>query len=83
VRCPLLVLVCDQDQSVLAGPAVRAAGRAPRAELVRMPGGHYEPFLGGHERAVEAELSFLRRHLLGEPAASRPTATAEPAGRPA
>jgi uncharacterized protein len=28
-----------------------------------MPGGHYEPFLGGHERAVEAELSFLRRHL--------------------
>ena len=61
VRCPLLVLVCDQDQSVLAGPAVRAAGRAPRAELVRMPGGHYEPFLGGHERAVEAELSFLVR----------------------
>jgi pimeloyl-ACP methyl ester carboxylesterase len=29
-----------------------------------MPGGHYEPFLGGHEQAVEAELSFLRRHLL-------------------
>jgi hypothetical protein len=26
--------------------------------------GHYEPFLGGHERAVEAELSFLRRYLL-------------------
>jgi hypothetical protein len=24
-----------------------------------MPGGHYEPFLGGHENAVEAELSFL------------------------
>jgi pimeloyl-ACP methyl ester carboxylesterase len=83
VRCPLLVLACDQDQSVLARPAVRAAGRAPRAELVRMPGGHYEPFLGGHERAVEAELSFLRRHLLGEPAASRPSATAESAGRPA
>ena len=83
VRCPLLVLVCDQDQSVLAGPAVRAAGRAPRAELVRMPGGHYEPFLGGHERAVEAELSFLRRHLLGEPATSRAPATAESAGRPA
>jgi fermentation-respiration switch protein FrsA (DUF1100 family) len=64
VRCPLLVLVCDQDQSALAEPAVRAAQRAPRAELVRMPGGHYEPFLGGHQEAVEAELSFLRRHLL-------------------
>jgi uncharacterized protein len=63
-RCPLLVLVCDQDRSALAEPAARAARRAPRAELVRMPGGHYEPFLDGHERAVEAELSFLRRHLL-------------------
>jgi uncharacterized protein len=64
VRCPLLVLVCDQDQSALAEPAVRAAKRAPSSELVRLPGGHYEPFLGGHEQAVQAELSFLRRHLL-------------------
>lgn len=29
-----------------------------------MPDGHYEPFLGGHERAAEAEVSFLRRYLL-------------------
>jgi len=64
VRCPLLVLVCDEDQSALAEPGVRAAKRAPRGELVRIPGGHYEPFLGGHEQAAEAELSFLRRHLL-------------------
>jgi pimeloyl-ACP methyl ester carboxylesterase len=72
VRCPLLVLVCDQDQSALAGPAVRAANRAPRGELVRMPGGHYEPFLAGHEQAAEAELSFLRRHLLDRSPAGRP-----------
>jgi uncharacterized protein len=64
VRCPLLVLVCDQDQSALAGPAVRAAKRAPRGELVRLAGGHYHPFLAGHEASVEAELDFLRRHLL-------------------
>jgi len=81
VRCPLLVLVCDQDQSVLAAPAVRAVSQAPRGELVRMPGGHYEPFLGGHEQAVGAELSFLRRHLLGEWPASRAGASAESAGR--
>ena len=80
VRCPLLVLVRDQDQSVLAGPAVRAAHRAPRGELVRIPGGHYAPFLEGHELAAEAELSFLRRHLLGHPA-DRPAAVADPAGR--
>jgi len=71
-RCPLLVLVCDQDQTALAGPAVRAAQRAPQAELVRLPGGHYQPFLAGHERAVAAELSFLRRHLLAGSPADRP-----------
>jgi pimeloyl-ACP methyl ester carboxylesterase len=66
VRCPLLVVVADQDQSALAAPAVRAAGRAPHGELVRLPGGHYAPFLEGHEPAVAAELSFLRAHLLGQ-----------------
>ncbi|GGP85294.1 alpha/beta hydrolase [Streptomyces melanogenes] len=63
IACPLLVLVCDQDQSALPEPAADAAGRAPRGELVRMPGGHYEPFLDGHERAADAELAFLYRHL--------------------
>lgn len=70
VGCPLLVLVCDEDKSALAEPAVRAARRAPRAELVRVPGGHYAPFLEGHAQAVEAELSFLRRHLLNAEADS-------------
>lgn len=68
VRCPLLVVVGDQDRSALPGPAVRAAGAAPRGELVHLPGGHYAPFLESHEEAVAAELSFLRRHLLEPPA---------------
>ena len=63
VRCPLLVVVCDQDTSALAEPAVRAARRAPRGELVRLSGGHYATFLGAHEQAVQAELSFLRHNL--------------------
>jgi uncharacterized protein len=64
VRCPLQVVVCDEDQTAPAAPAVRAARRAPQAELVRLGGRHYAPFLDQHERAAEAELSFLRRHLL-------------------
>jgi len=64
VTCPLLVVACEQDETALAAPAVRAARRAPRGELVRLSGGHYAPFLEAHEEAVEAELSFLRRHLL-------------------
>jgi uncharacterized protein len=50
IRCPLLVLACDQDRSALPGPAVRAARRASRGELVRLPGGHYEPFMAGTSR---------------------------------
>lgn len=75
VRAPLLVLVCDQDQIAPAEPAGRAARRAPHGELVHMSGGHYAPFLEQHERAVEAELSFLRRHLLGSP--QRPLRSAQ------
>jgi fermentation-respiration switch protein FrsA (DUF1100 family) len=75
VLCPLLVLACDQDQSSLATPAVLAANRAPRGELTRLPGGHYEPFLSGHEQAVEAELSFLRRHLVDNPRPDGPAPT--------
>ncbi|HEY0240256.1 MAG TPA: alpha/beta hydrolase [Friedmanniella sp.] len=64
VACPLLVVVAEQDRSAPAGPAARAAGAAPRGELVRLAGGHYTAFLDAHARAVDAELSFLRRHLL-------------------
>jgi fermentation-respiration switch protein FrsA (DUF1100 family) len=64
VGCPLLVLAYDQDGAALPGPAVRAAQRAPRGELARLPGGHYEAFMGGHDEAVAIELSFLRWHLL-------------------
>jgi pimeloyl-ACP methyl ester carboxylesterase len=63
VSCPLLVVVADDDQSVLAAPAERAADRAQNAELVRVTGGHYAPFLDAHEQVVTAELDFLSRHL--------------------
>jgi len=54
VKCPLLVLAYDQDGAALPGPALRAAQRAPRGELVparralrgvrgRPRGGHRNP----------------------------------------
>jgi pimeloyl-ACP methyl ester carboxylesterase len=64
VRCPLLIVVCDDDRTAPPGPAVRAAARAPRGELARLPGGHYAPFMDAHEKAVELQLAFLERHLL-------------------
>jgi alpha-beta hydrolase superfamily lysophospholipase len=78
VRCPLLFVVCDEDRTALAEPAIKASNIAPYAELVMIAGGHYQPFLDGHEQTVEAELSFLRRHLLEASPADR-TATAESA----
>jgi pimeloyl-ACP methyl ester carboxylesterase len=76
VQCPLLVLVCDQDQSALVTPSLRAAERAPRAELVRRPGGHYAPFTDQHEPTVAAEVDFLQRHLLEPVPATASTARA-------
>jgi acetyl esterase/lipase len=63
IRCPLLVVVCDEDASAHPPAAVAAAHRAPDAEIVRLPGGHYAPFLASHEQAVAAQLDFLRRRL--------------------
>jgi pimeloyl-ACP methyl ester carboxylesterase len=71
VRCPALVVVCEQDTAAHPPAAIRAAHRMPRAELVRVPGTHYAPFLEQHERVVEAELEFLNRHLPVAPGAAR------------
>lgn len=64
IRSPLLVLVCDQDQATPTELTLRATRRAARREVVRLAGGHYQPFLDGHEPAVEAQLAFLRQHVL-------------------
>src|SRR5207302_6164331 len=64
IRCPLLVLAPVEDGVAPSGPAIRAGERAPRGEVVRLPGGHYEAFLGAREQATAAMLDFLGRHLL-------------------
>lgn len=71
ITCPLLLVVADKDTLAPIPPALRVAARAPRAELVRSQGGHYDVYAGGpgHEDAVRAELAFLRRHVPAEVAA--------------
>jgi uncharacterized protein len=63
-RCPLLMVVAEDDTMAPTGPAVRVASRAPRGELYRSRGGHYDVYSGGldHENVVRVELEFLRRH---------------------
>jgi uncharacterized protein len=81
VNAPLLVLAYDDDGVTPPGPAVRAAQRAPRGEVVQLPGGHYEAFMGGYERALDVLLPFLRRHLVD--AFENTTAATGPEARPA
>lgn len=73
-RCPLLMVVGEHDTMAPTRPALAVATRAPKGELYRSRGGHYDVYAGGidHENTVQVELDFLRRHsrLL------RPTVTA-------
>jgi uncharacterized protein len=70
IRCPLLVVAADDDQSVLAAPALRVVSKAPHSELLCIPGGHYAPFLEQHEVVVSAEVAFLKRNVV--PALAKP-----------
>ena len=65
VHCPVLVCVCDRDVVTPPKPAIRAADRAPHAELRRYPLEHFEIYVGeGFARAVADQTEFLVRHLL-------------------
>jgi uncharacterized protein len=85
ITCPLLVVVYDEDRSVLTAPAVKAAERAPKGELVRLPGDHYAAFGEAHDATLDVEIAYLRRHLLdhvlpgaGQPAVAEPAAPTAP-----
>jgi len=69
---PTSDLAAAIPQTPLADGRAAASNAMP---LVRLPGGHYEGLLGGHEQGVETQLSFLRRHLLDGAHASVAEAT--------
>ncbi len=64
VSAPLLVCVCDADETTPPGPAVQMALNAPRGEIVHYPIGHFAIYTGqDFERAVGDQLAFLERVL--------------------
>ncbi|MDP9821255.1 alpha/beta hydrolase [Nocardioides massiliensis] len=62
-QCPMLLVVAEDDTMAPTAPAVRAAARAPRGELYRSRGGHYDVYAGGtdHDNVLAVELAFLER----------------------
>jgi predicted alpha/beta hydrolase len=57
-------VVYDGDRTVLTGPPARAAQRAPRGEVVHLPGDHYAAFADARDATLDAEIAFLSRHLV-------------------
>jgi len=64
VECPVLFVIADNDNLTPPDVALAAAQRAPRAEVVRYPVGHFAIYAGDpFEQAVADEVAFLRKHL--------------------
>ena len=65
VECPMLVQVASNDLITPPGPAIEAAGQAPRGELAIYAGlEHFDIYRGEHfERAVTDQIDFLTRHM--------------------
>jgi pimeloyl-ACP methyl ester carboxylesterase len=84
IDCPWLVCVADDDAVTPPQPAIKAAMRAPRGELRRYDGGHFDVYRGElFERVVGDQLDFLARNGLAPvtpPATQR--ATPPPPGGP-
>ena len=64
VQAPILFCICDTDAVAPAETALRYAATAPRAEVKRYPGGHFDIYRGEpFEHAVADQTEFLVRHL--------------------
>jgi fermentation-respiration switch protein FrsA (DUF1100 family) len=86
INIPILLIVAESDTQAPVGPALTVADRAPRAELHRSKGGHYDVYEGGaaYDDVIEWAVEFLRRHAGTQPSGSVNTpgagASADPSG---
>ena len=64
IRSPILLVVGENDTIAPAGPALRVANRAPKGELYRSRGGHYDVYEGGedYDNVLNVEVDFVHRH---------------------
>jgi dienelactone hydrolase len=68
---PLLVCLADRDQDIPVDWAQAVVARAPKGQVRRYPGSHFELYHGAlYEQVVADQLQFLRAHLLPAAAAA-------------
>ncbi len=64
IQAPVLLLCAEDDSLIPVSDIEACARRNPRAEIVRLPGGHFDVYEGeGFRRACAAYLAFLDRHV--------------------
>jgi fermentation-respiration switch protein FrsA (DUF1100 family) len=75
IQIPFLLVVAESDTQTPVDSALTVADRAPKAELRRSCGGHYDVYEGGQAftSVVEWEVEFLRRHAGLQAVDSPPT----------
>jgi fermentation-respiration switch protein FrsA (DUF1100 family) len=77
ISCPWLVIVVDDDVVTPPRPSLRAAAKAPRAEVRSYPGRHFDVYVGElFEQTVADQAAFLHRHLLPADTVRGPDAAA-------
>jgi dienelactone hydrolase len=80
IHCPILFCIADNDDLTAPGLVLKAADKAPRAEVKRYPIGHFDIYVGEwFERAVADQVAFLKRHLLSGEVPSPAAAQTQPA----
>jgi uncharacterized protein len=68
---PVLACVGERDQDIPVDYAQAVVARAPRGQLRRYPGSHFELYYGLlYEQVVADQLEFLTAHLLSAAAAA-------------
>jgi dienelactone hydrolase len=65
VRCPVLLLICENDELAPVSAAEETAEKlGDFAEVKRYPIGHFDIYIGANfERSVSDQLEFLSKHL--------------------
>ncbi len=65
VRCPMLLVLAENDNICPPESVRQVAAKAPRAELLVLPSGHFDIYTGEmFERSVAAQVEFLTRTLV-------------------
>jgi len=64
VACPALILLAEEGSLISVKMTEKTVQKMPKGELVRLPCGHFDPYVGERfEGVVTMEAEFLTKHL--------------------